>query len=549
MKNVQGTATLGWSLDQLDRQARCAAGQCVVANMRKRTDEALVAWAKAEGRFVLYRPEDEMGQPIRNARRRRPRHRLRLLHEVLPTKQTQPAAPDPIPRRESAGLLVPPRGVPRPRHRGDRQPGDDTMTSPHVGADTPVTLTFFPDFAAATKSEERLVMRSLADRIRATTAARKAALPWLKMGRFGDTKTLLVQQPNGKWTGGSLRHNANLLTISGLEGDYDGEEMSFDAARAILIKAGVLAILYTSPSHTEDLPRWRVLAPLSAEYPPERRDQFMGRLNGLVGGVFSRESWTLSQSYYFGSVKDNPSHRAELIPGTPIDLMPELDADAIGKPGATAASESERPVSSEGAGTAISDFRLERYRLTVLDTLRREAVDGQKHFALLRISTTLGGFQAEAGFTDAEAWAWLKDCLPDSVLDWAAAKKTALDGLKRGRAKPIVLEDRPRPASGTATPFGVQDRDAESHAANSVSEVSKIGGGDGASPPPSRATPPKDKDGDRLAQKEAPRPDRDAKDERAHRRRATRQPNGAETAPQSPEVDNGTGARSPDDFR
>jgi len=99
-----------------------------------------------------------------------------------------------------------------------------------------------------------------------------------------------------------------VLAISGIEADYDGEAMPFDDAVEVLTKAGVSAILYTSPSHTEDTPRWRVLCPTSRELPPERRDKLMGRLNGLFRGCFSGESWTLSQSYYFGSVNSNPSH-------------------------------------------------------------------------------------------------------------------------------------------------------------------------------------------------------------------------------------------------
>ena len=52
MRKSAAAASPDWNADQRDRKARCDAGQCVVANMHKRTDEALVAWAKAEGRFV-----------------------------------------------------------------------------------------------------------------------------------------------------------------------------------------------------------------------------------------------------------------------------------------------------------------------------------------------------------------------------------------------------------------------------------------------------------------------------------------------------------------
>jgi hypothetical protein len=161
-----------------------------------------------------------------------------------------------------------------------------------IGAEAVIAVTFFPDYTAATKNEEALHLHVLADRIAMATACSKTTLPWVKLATFGDHRS----------DGNSLRNNANILTITGLEADYDGERMSFDEACEILRKAGVRAIVYTSPSHTEDAPRWRVVAPFSVEYSPDRRDAFMARLNGLFSGIFSPESWTLSQSYYYGSV-------------------------------------------------------------------------------------------------------------------------------------------------------------------------------------------------------------------------------------------------------
>ena len=65
--------------------------------------------------------------------------------------------------------------------------------------------------------------------------------------------------------------------------------------------------------------------------------------------------------------------------------MGELDAGAIGKPGAKAGNGngSERPISQGGLSAPASDARLEGLRLSVLDNLRRQAVEGQKHTALL----------------------------------------------------------------------------------------------------------------------------------------------------------------------
>ena len=47
------------------------------------------------------------------------------------------------------------------------------------------------------------------------------------------------------------------------------------------------------------------------------------------------KSFTLSQSYYYGRVIGNLSHRVELIDGTPLDQHDDLDVIWLGKPGAS----------------------------------------------------------------------------------------------------------------------------------------------------------------------------------------------------------------------
>src|SRR5262245_28943813 len=76
-----------------------------------------------------------------------------------------------------------------------------------------VGVTFFNDAAAATCTFEQLSLPALRDTILGTTASTKAKLPWLKLAKFGSKRS----------EGGSLRHNANVLEISGIEADYDGE--------------------------------------------------------------------------------------------------------------------------------------------------------------------------------------------------------------------------------------------------------------------------------------------------------------------------------------
>jgi hypothetical protein len=57
--------------------------------------------------------------------------------------------------------------------------------------------------------------------------------------------------------------------------DYDGEEMSVEDARDLLVRAGITAILYTSPSHTVAKPRWRVLCPSIADGGVGKTSSFM----------------------------------------------------------------------------------------------------------------------------------------------------------------------------------------------------------------------------------------------------------------------------------
>jgi len=89
---------------------------------------------------------------------------------------------------------------------------------------------------------------------------------------------------------------------SGVEGDYDGESMPFAEAVARLEGAGISFLAHTSPSYTPATPRWRVFCPFATEQPPAVRAAMINRLNGLLGGVLHRESWTLSQAFYFGQV-------------------------------------------------------------------------------------------------------------------------------------------------------------------------------------------------------------------------------------------------------
>lgn len=296
----------------------------------------------------------------------------------------------------------------------------------------PIAVTFFSGYGASSKREEVISLTDLRSRVQITTGSVKAQLPWLKLARFGDQRT----------DKGSLRHDRNVIAISGVEGDYDAEIITVDEAVAMLRHANIAGMIYTSPSHTEDTPRWRVLCPLSRDIHPEGRTAIVERLNGVFHGGLSGESFTLSQSYYFGSVNASPSHRVELVEGDFIDGRPDLDAAAIGRPKV----EYVAPTGPIQPRTTHTDRFIEAVITRALNRVR-SAPDGQKHHVLRAQARVLGGYQHIGGYTSTSAVEWLVAALPATAKDLRAARNTAAWGLESGASQPLTIPELVRTPS------------------------------------------------------------------------------------------------------
>lgn len=190
-----------------------------------------------------------------------------------------------------------------------------------------VNWTIFGSHSADRILRERGEWSQLVERVRNSgTYHHKRTCPWVKMALFGDLRT----------KHNSLRHDANVQAVDGVEGDYDGEVISPEQALQMLESHGIRAMIYTSPSHTPEKPRWRVIAPLSTGHAPGARSALLARVNGALGGVLAPESFTLSQSYYFGKVQGAREYKVLVTfddpeDGTCVDLLDELDAIAVVK--------------------------------------------------------------------------------------------------------------------------------------------------------------------------------------------------------------------------
>lgn len=187
-----------------------------------------------------------------------------------------------------------------------------------IGLPFPVTL--FPDITGRTLQVKQLTVDAIAELIRSTHGATKADLPLLKLASFGDQKT----------REGSLRNDANALSVFGVEVDYDDEKIPFDAAMTRLREAQVEAIAYTSPSHTPETPRWRVLFPLSEQIKPSERKALVDRAQAILRfAKLDPRSWTLSQAFYYGVSAAAPEFRCETTRGLRLDMVDGYDLEPV----------------------------------------------------------------------------------------------------------------------------------------------------------------------------------------------------------------------------
>lgn len=199
--------------------------------------------------------------------------------------------------------------------------------------------TFTSRFADRMERRDLPNLTCLAVEIATTIAASKADLPWIKLAAFTG-----LPNPESKSNRPSLRYDASVWEIYGVEGDYDGGLYTLEYAVECLEQAGVHALVCETASSTPDAPRWRVFCPTSKPYSPTERLRLLARVNGALDptgrfrgtptSLLSPESFTLSQAYYYG----NTHGRITVTKGTHfIDEADYLDQFAVYKDGSRSA--------------------------------------------------------------------------------------------------------------------------------------------------------------------------------------------------------------------
>lgn len=125
----------------------------------------------------------------------------------------------------------------------------------------------------------------------------------------------------------SRGQGSSLLTVCGVEGDYDEGRMSATAAANLLREAGVECCIVSTYTNTPSCPKWRVFAPTSRALPAELRQHLITALDGVLGSILARESYVPKQTFFVGR---NPAENYVFlhVKGQPVDVALRDQANA-----------------------------------------------------------------------------------------------------------------------------------------------------------------------------------------------------------------------------
>ena len=267
----------------------------------------------------------------------------------------------------------------------------------------------------------------------------KQDCPLIKLASVGDKRSAK----------GSLRFDANITSVSGVECDYDLGALDPATAALLLSYAGIQSIIYTSASHTPAVPRWRVLAPFSHDLPPSARRDAAARINAALGGVLAGESFTLSQSFFIGRVQ-GAEYECYTSDGACIDTLVNLPMQYPAH-ATKSVIVSDVPVKeyAPNDGEQIARDRIER--------IMRDAPPGERHHARLRAANLAGGYVA-GGVLPHEQTMELLQRVSDAICDAGEAStpytewQTIEDGFQKGMRAPC--ESPRKPLDTSAIGFG-----------------------------------------------------------------------------------------------
>lgn len=131
----------------------------------------------------------------------------------------------------------------------------------------------------------------------------------------------------GVFEGDSRGAGHSLVSISGIEIDYDAGEVTPHSAAKMLRDAGVESVVCSTYTSSTDCQKWRVFAPTSRELPADLRQYLVSAIDGVLGNIAARESYTPKQTFFYGR---NPASAYQFfhVKGECVDVALKTIANA-----------------------------------------------------------------------------------------------------------------------------------------------------------------------------------------------------------------------------
>jgi hypothetical protein len=250
-----------------------------------------------------------------------------------------------------------------------------------------------------------------------------------------------------------------------LFGDYDRGEMKMQEAAERLETFGLAAVLYTTPRHTPEAPRWRIVVPLATEIPFGQYRPCLAYVNALLGNVLAPESHTDKQCFFIGKI-DGLEYEAIAVDGAPLSpsvavvdqQRVQVHADAL--PGSREQHAGQRPPSDRDRSD--KPCTAEQVFADKVAALGRKLVTGDERRAMLK---SYIASRSARGLSAAEIRALLDHIVGvyfdpadpvneadiDGLVQWARSKdadRPDIDRRPRMRFGPVEVVD---PVTGEIT--------------------------------------------------------------------------------------------------
>lgn len=242
------------------------------------------------------------------------------------------------------------------------------------------------------------------------------------------------------------RHSKNFVCGQHIGLDFDTEDENSRIATLIQDNfiAQYAAILYTTPSHTEEAPRARVLFLLDRPiYDPEKYTELAAALLWRYG--LADKSCSDPQRLFFGAgagadsaisgnVLDLEAARDELI--TPFRAWQEINR---------LEQEERNKNRVVVAANEVKQSTLQKHSGSLLDRVRY-APDGEKWRTLRDIARTFGGYVESGYYNETAVIDWLETAIRQNsgnVQSLRAAQHTIKNGVAFGRLEPLDFTVKP----------------------------------------------------------------------------------------------------------